>query len=277
MKVNLATGHLVGFTGSETWTYTMAKYLARKYDVHVYTPRLGMMSDKIDFCTVSDQWRDCELAIVNHQTTLDVIPRGTPMIYTSHSAFLQIEQFPDRECKWVAMSEEIAANRIMYISPQPIDFERFKPTKINKTPEKILYFCNVGYAQGRKIVEEAFPDKELIFIEEHIFDIENVIKEADVVIGIGRCAYEALAMGKNVISADWRSYQNGFGGGGMITEDNFKELNKANLTGRNHYKAMDSNMLREELKKYDPERKIDMSEHDAEKVADKYIQLWLSM
>lgn len=275
MKVNLATGHLVGYTGSETWAYTMAKYLSRDHDVYVYTPRLGMMSDKIDFCPVGDEWRDCDVAIVNHRTTLEVIPKGTKMVYTSHSSFLPIEQFPDTDCLKVAASHEIAEGKDVMVVPQPIDFERFTPTKINKTPEKIFYMCNIGYSQGEDIVREAFPNA--IFLKEHTFDIENILKEADVVIGIGRCAYEALAMGKNVISADFRSYQDQFGGGGMVTEENFQELNWANMTGRNCYREMTPQDLRDELKKYDPNRKIDMSSFDAQLIANLYTKLCESM
>jgi hypothetical protein len=268
MKINLRTGWLAGFTGSELWTYTMAKYLSRKHEVRVTTAHPGKLAELIDFCSVGSTLPS-DLAIVNHRP---MVVTDTPMIYTCHSVIHEVERFPDVPCIKAAPSEEIKAGRDdVHVIYQPIDFEKFMPTRrISRTPKTILYLCNPNYAEARPIVQEAFKGFELIFIDEPVFEIEKLIDRADVVVSLGRGCYEALVMGRNVISGDKRSYMADFAGGGMITEDNFEHLLKTNLSSRDNLIHFTAESLRAELEKYDPDRQIDMSRFEASLIADQY-------
>jgi hypothetical protein len=157
---------------------------------------------------------------------------------------------------------------------QPIDLERFRPTRaINKTPKTILYLCNPNYAEGRSIVAEAFKGFEVIYVDRPVFEIEKLIDKADVVVSLGRGCYEALAMGRNVISGDRRSYMPDFSGGGMITEKNFENLLETNLSSRDNLIHFTPETLRKELEKYDPKRIISMERFNAETIADQYVKL----
>jgi len=273
-KVNLKTGWLSGFTGSETWTYTMAKYLSRICDLKVDAGVKGDLFNLIKFCDKGSHDLP-DLNIVNHRHMVQDLQN---VIFTSHSVIHDVEFYPDTDCIKVAPSEEIAnMYKDVNVIYQPIDFERFKPTrKINKTPKTILYLCNPNYQNGREIVEEAFKGFELIFIDKPTFDIQLLIDKADVVVSLGRGAYESLAMGRNVISGDRRSYMAEFGGGGMITNDNFESLLKTNLSSRDNLKTFTVKQLRDELDKYDPDRVIDMGRFEASLIAKQYLDLWTS-
>jgi glycosyltransferase involved in cell wall biosynthesis len=278
MKIILATGWMCGYTGSETWTYTMAKYLSRKHDVKILTQNPGLLSDKVDFCPVITKYEPCDLAIVNHKPMRAMIPVGVPVIYTSHSVFHDVEKYPDDTVIKAAPSFEIAdiyADKYdVTVIYQPVDMERFKPSPINDKPKDILYLCNPNYARGADFVKEAFKGYNVLTIDKPVFNIEDYIKQADVVVSLGRGIYEALAMGRNVISGDWRCYMKGFEGAGMITDDNFSRLLLHNLSGRADPVKFTPDTLRAELDKYDPDRIIDMTPFNAETIADNYLTLW---
>ncbi len=57
------------------------------------------------------------------------------------------------------------------------------------------------------------------------WDIENVIRDADMVVGYGRSAYEAMAMGKSVLVYGTN------GGDGLIKHTNFEKMMTANTSG----------------------------------------------
>jgi hypothetical protein len=273
MRIVLATHWLSSFTGSETWTYTMAKYLSRKHNVYVKGNILGKMANRVRMLgvKVGEEWKDGDFAIVNHNTNQDC---PIPMIFTSHSKFAEIEQFPNKPCIKVAPSEEHAQGRTKNIIGQPIDLERFKYVGCRARPKRVLYLSNPGYSKGLGIVKKAFHDLEVDHLDEEMFDIENKIKEADVVVSLGRGCYEALAMGKNVINGDFRNWSIAFQGAGMVTEDSFDELLKTNLSGRGNQITFTPSKLREELDKYNSSRNINMSQFEAQLIADKYVSLW---
>ena len=82
-----------------------------------------------------------------------------------------------------------------------------------------------------------------------VFDIENVISEADLVVTLGRGAYESMACGKNVLVADWRQYQRPLMDG-LITKNNIDKFIYHNCSGRCEKKIITEKSITEEIKKY---------------------------
>ncbi len=68
--------------------------------------------------------------------------------------------------------------------------------------------------------------REMIILTGFVEDMPRVINQADIVIGVGVVAAEAMACGKPVIVASARF-------GGIVSEQNVAELRKYNFTGRN--------------------------------------------
>ena len=83
-----------------------------------------------------------------------------------------------------------------------------------------------------------------------IFNVEDKINEADIVIGIGRIIYESLSCGRNGLVFDLREYQGNLGDG-MVTPDNVDNFITDNFSGRYNNKSFSLEKLVEELKKYD--------------------------
>lgn len=247
MKVLLTNHSLGNYTGSESWMYAMATQLSKSQDVSVYTNVRGRMSEKLSDYMVEDCNGDYDLALVNHVTTYDLV--HCPKIFTSHSTIHEIERPPCK--KFVGVNERIAQGNT--VIRNGIDCKRFKPTKVNKKLENILYLSNPAYSGGRPFMEEACKGYNLITLDEQVFDIEKYIDKADLVISMARGALEAMACGKNVIYGDFRrDWMKAFKSKGMITKENFDVFKTGYATTT--MKRMTPADLREEFKKYDSKR-----------------------
>jgi len=284
MKILLTNHHLKDVGGSETWTRTMAHELSKNHKVTIYTKYQGYFSDllkKLGFNIVDSlKGLEFDLVIANHTTTLQDVYKHiefTPIIFTSHSFFIDIERPLLGANRYVAVTEECADRRFTpVIIRNGINLEKFSYVKPSKKLEKILYLTHPWNKLGIELVEEACKDYNLTTITSPIIDMEVLIQDADLVITMGRGILESLACGKNVISGDHREWMEGFVGAGMITKDNFNKLKTHALSGRNWPKTFTVETLRTELDKYDPERnlrhKIE-AEYDIEKNVKKYLSL----
>ncbi len=277
MKILITNHCLNGCTGSETWTYAMAKELSKRHEITVMTEYKGLMSDRLDCEVITDFKGNYDLAIVNHKTLYDKLPKDLFKIFTSHSLIYEICDFPDCEYK-VGITEVVArGNRVIR---NGIDCERFKPTKINKELKNILYLSNTDYAGGLDFIKEACEGYNLVWIEENRFDIEKLIEKADLVISLGRGALEAMACGKNVIYGDLRkNYMKNFTGGGMITPETYEDFKtgKWQISG----KEFTIRELKNELEKYNPEfgefnRQMILKDYDITKTAQQYLDIWIN-
>lgn len=277
MKILLTNTQLDIYHGTETWVYTMAKELSKKYEVEVYAGGQGKMSKKIaEFCKVIDNvGSDYDLAIVNHKDCWDKISDNIFKIFTSHSKFIDIEQPPENAKYVVGVNEYINKNVIR----NGIDCERFKPTKINKELKNILYLSNPAYAEGKDIMSEACEGYNLITLDEERFDIENLINQADLVVSLGRGALESMACGKNVIYGDFRKgWMDCFKGGGLVMPNNYNDFKIGGW--HKDRKEMGVKDLRNEFKKYDYRygefnKKMILKDFNIRKIAQQYINIWI--
>lgn len=287
MKILLTNNQLADVGGSETWTRTMAHELQRQgHDITIFTLNRGYFSELLESegLVVIDSLNGLEssfgLAIVNHITMLALVKINlefTPIIFTSHSSFIDIERPIGGALHYVAVTEEcVDKNYYTTIIRNGIDLDKFSYSKPNKKLEKILYLSHPWNKLGDDLVKEACKDYDLTLISTPIIDTEALIKEADLVITLGRGILESLACGKNVISGDHRDWMDGFMGAGMITEDNFDKLKTHALSGRNYPKKFTVDSLRHELDKYDAMRNLRHKieeEYDIEKQVKQYLNL----
>jgi len=137
----------------------------------------------------------------------------------------------------------------------PIDLKKFSsPKSINTTLQSVLVISKRILADKQaiktleKAVSQAGASLTLIGCPDRIVkDTRSYIENADVVIGLWRCAYEAMAMERSVIIYDylWLDWL-------IDSEATFFELRKNNLSGRryNNITPTLQEIIRE-LKKYD--------------------------
>ena len=110
-----------------------------------------------------------------------------------------------------------------------------------------------------------------------MWHVEDLINDADIVVGIGRSLYDGMACGRACISWDNRKL-NPYTGCGYITAENWYICARANFTGRGLPPINTVRALVAELLKYKPEdgatmRKIAEQELNARTNAKRYLAL----
>jgi len=295
-KKILITNHsLKNLAGTETFTYTLGKELERRgYEVDVFTFEPGIISDY--FFTITPQngnqlREEYDYIFINHNTCLDyILSKGIKgiKIFTSHGIYPKLEQPKKGADIYVAISEEVR-NHLSNLGfdakiiHNGIDCKRFKPKKpIRKKLKKVLSLCkdldeNFNDANDRI---KAACDKMGIEFEKakNIFNLEEKINEADLVVSLGRGAYEAMACGRAVLVFDKRHYMGKSRGDGIVTEENADELLKCNFSGRRYDLDLSVSDIINEFKKYDQSmgkfnRRYALKHFDIRKQVDKYFDL----
>ncbi len=143
--------------------------------------------------------------------------------------------------QYIAVSEEVQKllkdvyNIDSIVLRNFIDLDRFvKSKKINPSPKKFLVNSNYWGKDDEinKIIKEVSDHykAELLGIGVNFastFEVEEIIKDVDVVVGMGRSVLEGMAMGKlGICHGRW-------GTGGVINSENFLKIREHNFSGRN--------------------------------------------
>ena len=280
MNILVANNHLRNYGGSETFTFTLVKELRKNHNVDVFTLLAG---DYLESVEPKDEY---DLLLINHNSCLDALKdvKGFK-IFTSHGIFPPMEQPRPGADAYVAISEEVQQHMKKqgydaHLIRNGIDCDRFSPkTKINKEIKKVLSMCQ-GY-KAAVLIEEACEELGIEFeeIERDVWDVENYINNADLVVTLGRGAYESMACGRAVLLYDDRVYiPNGEPYGDGIVED-WEEIAKHNFSGRllkNYYTV---EQLKEEILKYNPSmgninRGVAEEHFNIKKQVNKYLQIY---
>lgn len=257
----VANNHLEKVGGSETFVYTLIEeLLKRNYLVEYFTFFKGEVSQRIerdlDVSFMSKSKYD--LILTNHQTCARYLCSKGKTIQTCHGIFPKIEQ-PSRFADGhVAISEEVskhlkAKNFKAEVILNGINCNRYYPeTPINATLQNVLSLTHSKDAN--KIIEDACNTIGVNFLslnkyEGAIWHVENEINKADLVIGLGRSAYEAMACGRAVVVFDNRHYFKAYSDG-YLTPELVTLCVQNNCSGRYYKKEMQINDLILELKKY---------------------------
>lgn len=292
MKILITNNHLARLGGSETFTYTMAKELKdRGHIVHVFTLSPGIISDLIrEFTEVVDapDRSGYDLMLINHNSCLRAV-RDIPgyKIFTSHGIYPPLEQAEDGADSYVAISEEIKQHLLnkgfnSTVIHNGIDCRRFKPIKgINEKLTSVLCLCQDP--EAREMVKEACDRLQLKFDsinypDKPSFKVEEKMNEADLVVSLGRGAYEAMACARSVIVFDMRKYSAFRTADGMINKENVYEILKNNFSGRRFRLEWGVEELIKEMGKYDPDiatfnRNFALENFNIEKQVDKYLMI----
>ena len=286
----LITCYKLDLSGSSTYTFTLASELKKKgHQIDVFSPFPEIIGDKLkrkkinvfeNLEKIAEREYDC---IIAQHNVLALMIRSkkpqVPMIFISHGILPFLEQPPSIDIniqKYIAVSEEVKNNLILnhHVPSQNveiirnfIDTERFFPQgEVNEKPRTILFMSNKYTPKIYKVIKNACSNlkSKLIIIGRYrsVFDTENYINKADIVISLGRGALEAMSCGRAVIVYDYQ------GGDGMVTENNINKIRKNNFSGRRFKKDYDMADLIQEIKKYKKSmgkinREIILKDHNA--------------
>ena len=206
MRILLANNHLAQYGGSERWTETMYRTLSREHDVDVFTFTDNVVFEAPRF----DPAKQYDLGLINHNTCLRHLAGAKikARIFTSHGVLPPLEHAIPGADEYVGVSEE-TADAIPFqatVIRNPIDVAAFSPTRqVNDTLQNILFLSN-NQGQALDVIRRAATgyNLEVIGRQRQVKNVVDWINAADLVIGLGRSAYEAMACNRNVVIYDKR-------------------------------------------------------------------------
>ncbi|MCX7549054.1 UDP-glycosyltransferase [Xanthomarina sp. F1114] len=260
MKILIANNQLNNLGGSETFTFTLIEELvSRGYHVEYFTFEFGLVSDRIeqDLKVSFMSKKKYDLILANHNTCVKKLYKFGFIIQTCHGIFPKLEQPSSKANAYVSISTEVQNHLGTLGFPSilihnSINLKRFQSIKpINKKLETVLSLCHSK--EANEFVKRACTDLEVNFLKafkygDTIWNIEEKINEADLVVGLGRSAYEAMACGRPVLVYDNRRYFDSCGDGYVKDKLGFSLQN--NCSGRYTRQSFTLDLFKKELQKY---------------------------
>lgn len=246
------------------------------HTVHVYTPIPNTLYPDIP----PFDGGHYHLGLLNHSNCLAFLRDKDidRIVFTSHGVIPQPEHPVEGADVYVAVSEEVAEANTAYgvesvVIRNPIDPFKFPYSPPSKTLGNVMFLSNYGW-KVEEVIQHATVGLKLVRIggDVRVPNIRDYIKEADLVIALGRCVYESLSMGRNVVIYDYQ------GGDGFVTPENIYLFRQRNCSGRTNRLRYTPEQLRAEIDKYDPSfgtffSRYILGEHDVRRAVDKYLSL----
>ena len=165
---------------------------------------------------------------------------------------------------YVGVSEEVRDHILRLgfpkatVIPNGIDCKRFYPKKpVSPKLTTVLSLCQSDKANA--FIQKCCKAANVKFLrcEKHtdnVWAIEDMINQSDLVVGLGRSAYDAMACGRAALVYDFREHHMGeFLGEGMLTPDNIEKSMSCNCTGKASRLKFDEQGFIAEMQKYSPE------------------------
>lgn len=292
----LVTNNTFSFTGgSETYAYAVIRELvSRGHDVDAFTTgpctmiagEIAKLGVKIYFKVVPD--KEYDLIIGSHTSTFKHLEHfKCKKIQTCHGIYPDLEQ-PYPGVQHVAISKEVQ-HHLTYkgyestLIHNGVNCDRFAPrVPIRKDLTKVL---SLSHDQGVNSMLDEACKKLGVDFEWHnkyinpMFNIEDKIQEADLVVTLGRGAYESMAAGRNVLIFDKRGYSGLPAiGDGLLTMSNIEKSLEHNCSGRATKKEFTVDDIVNELRKYHKDngkmmREYALKNFNIEHQIDKYLSI----
>lgn len=299
MRIVLATYGLRGIGGSETYLLTVAEQLRRLgHDITIRAVETGAMSDIVrgrglDVAdTPADLPEGCDVVltqdvIVAHELA-DLWPR-TPQAFVAHSDLFDLQLppvLPAVTGAVVALSDRVAArvaamdadHEIVRLR-QPVDTERLAPRGAPRDrPRRALLLGNWLSGQRRRLLQETWGEHGVdcvVIGDRHdpVHEPAAAVAAADIVVGKGRVAVEAMAWGRPTYVYD------AFGGDGWVTPASYAAMEADAFAGQSSPGPVDAAALRRDLERYDPAlgvvgRELAVTHHGARRHAHELVALF---
>lgn len=291
MKILLGTHYLAKTGGTENYTYALAMELLQLgHEVEHFAIIRGNVSTLLEEKGVPFMSADhYDLILANHTTVVEKLWPYGYLIQTCHGTIPELEQPSPYADAYVGVSEEVKEHIgkkgfEAYVIPNGIDCNRFCPIKpVSPKLNTVLSLCHSDIANDfiRRCCEQA----NLKFIQcnkftDNVWSIEELINESDLVVGLGRSAYDAMACGRCVLVYDFREqYMGEFLGEGMLTPQNIEKSMSCNCTGKASRLKYDEQSFVAEMQKYSPElaawsREYALENLNIEKAVQRYLDIY---
>ena len=291
MKILLGTHYLAKTGGTENYTYALAMELKKLgHDVEHFAIVRGGISSLLEENGIPFMSADhYDLILANHTTVVEKLWSYGYIIQTCHGTLPELEQPSPYADAYVGVSEEVKGHlqKLGFeatVIPNGIDCKRFYPKKpVSPKLTTVLSLSQSDVANDfiRRCCEKA----GLKFLQcnkftDDVWSIEDIINESDLVVGLGRSAYDAMACGRAVLVYDLREqYMGEFLGEGMLTPQNIEKSMSCNCTGKASRLKYDEQSFIAEMQKYSPElaswsREYAIENLNIEKAVEKYLNIY---
>lgn len=259
LSILVANHQLNKIGGSETFTYALISAMKKKgMEVDYFTFVKGLVSEKIEQ-ELEVQYmakKKYDLILASHTTCVKKLFHRGFIIQICHGIFPALEQPSPYADFHVAISYEVKKHLASLkvestIINNGVDCKRFFPKNpVNKKLISILSLCQSEEA-NQNIRDICSKNNWNFFsinkFEQQIWDVEKYINKADLVIGLGRSAYEAMACGRPVLIYDHRPYTDCYSDGYL---SQIHESLKFNCSGRKYKYTLEKEDLEIEILKY---------------------------
>lgn len=288
-NILVANHNLLKAGGTETYTFTIIEELIKRgFNVEYFTFNKGVFSEKIELdLKVRFMSKTCyDLIIANHYTCVNYLFDRGFVIQTCHGIFPKRERPSKFANAYVAISDEVKNHLLKAgirseIIWNSINVARFRIEKeVNAEIKTVLSLCHSQQANEllRKVCKEL--DVTLIEQSKHenpVWAVEDLINKADIVVGLGRSAFEAMACGRPVIIFDHRHYYVACGDG--YVKDFLLDSIKYNCSGRFLKRLYEPEEMINEFKKYNAQdsryfREFAVEYLNIENNLDRYLKIY---
>lgn len=289
-KVLVGTRHLYQVGGSELYTIDLLRALKSRQDVEVefFTLYEGELSERVEreYGIPFMSKEKYDIIFASHTVTVDALRKRGPVIQICHGIFPEVEQpFPYADYH-VGISQEICdhlqkENYASQLVLNGLDLEEKRPQGTPSDELKtVLSLCQSEEANELLAKVCIRAGVELFHYNKNknpTFNIQNEINKADMVVGIGRSIYDAMACGRPCIVFDWRDY-NGNKGDGYLHPHLFEQFVQTNCSGRYRNLEMDEEALLREFGQYNANdglllRRLAEERLDIRKTAEELLQI----
>jgi hypothetical protein len=265
-SILLGINSLKQLGGSETYTFTFAEELVRLgYEVDIHTLEDGEVTQKMsEIATLLDlpdiQKKKYDLAFISQNLHLLIPIRAKRIIQICHGIYPRLERPSLMADGHISVSEEVGdVLRLKgfncVVINNFVNQDRFRPTSpMHPECRRVLSLCHG--IEANELIHSACHDLGLEFVNyskysDSIWNIEDEINKADLIISLGRGVIESMSCGRAVIVYDHRPYSVDYGDG-MLTPDIIDLSLSCNFSGRALKRKFVREGLVEEIKKYNP-------------------------
>ena len=291
MRILLGTHYLAKTGGTESYTFALAMELKRLgHEVEHFAIIRGGVSSMLEEKGVPFMTSDhYDLILANHTTVVEQLwPKGF-IVQTCHGNIAELEQPSPYADAYVAVSEEVREHlqskgyRAAAVIANGIDCNRFCQKKpVSPTLQTVLSLCQSDVAND--FIRRCCQQEGIRFLQsnkftDNVWSIEELINESDLVVGLGRSAYDAMACGRCVLVYDYREYMGEFLGDGMLTPESIQKSMLCNCSGRSNRLKYNEETFIKELQKYSPElgawgREFAIEHLNIEKAVEAYLDIY---
>ena len=266
-RVLVGTYYLDHVGGSELYAVDLLRELHRREDVEVefFAVVRGKLADYL-VNEVGIPFRSTDrydLIIAAHNVTVDILRKETKgtIVQVCHGTIADLELPSPHADIHVGISQEVCDSLSEKGCPNKLvlnglDLQQKRPIKLpNPALKVVLSLCQSD--EANQLLAKACAKKGLEFLlfNKHrnpTFHIEREINNADLVVGIGRSVFDAMACGRPCVVFDQRDY-NGNRGDGYLYPELFDAFIQHNCSGRYRNQAFSEADLLREFDRYDPD------------------------